>query len=410
MKAYKYRLYPTVEQQRLMNQHFGCARHVYNWGLAEKKKHYEETGQGLSKRELQNQLVASKKEEKPWLKEVNSQSLLAVLLHLEKAFFAFFKGRAKFPKFKKKYAGHQSFECPQHVKVNFEQSLLDLPKMPGVKTKFHRCFEGKIKTVTISKTPTGKYFASILVEDGVREPTPVVIEPTLTVGLDLGLAHFLTDSEGVQLENPSHLKRALERLSQVQKRFSRCRKDSNNRAKQKKRIARVHERVANRRHDFIHEVTAELAVKNQATSFAVEDLNIKGMVKNRKLSRAIQDVGWGMFLSALAYKCQWQGKNLLKIGRFVPSSKICNGCLSQVKALPLSIRSWVCPCCKRRHCRDKNAAQNIREFALADALGYSVCVKSSPVMIPISVGMAARDTDFCQYGSQEAPTITAYAV
>jgi putative transposase len=226
----------------------------------------------------------------------------------------------------------------------------------------------------------------------------------------IGLTHFLTDSEGVQLENPSHLKRALERLSQVQKRFSRCRKDSNNRAKQNKRIARVHERVANRRHDFIHEVTAELAVKNQATSFAVEDLNIKGMVKNRKLSRAIQDVGWGMFLSFLAYKCQWQGKNLLKIGRFVPSSKICNGCLSRVKALPLSIRSWVCPCCNRRHCRDKNAAQNIREFALADALGYSVCVKSSPVMIPISVGMAARDTDFCQYGSQEAPTITACAV
>lgn len=162
MRAHKYRIYPTAEQQVLMNHHFGCARHVYNWALAEKNRHYEETGKSLSKRALQDAMVASKREDKPWLNDVNSQALLAALGHLDSAFTNFFQGRAKFPRFKKKYAGWQSFQCPQHVKVNFDTGEIQLPKIGAVKAKLHRPFQGKIKTVTIKRSPSGKFFASVL--------------------------------------------------------------------------------------------------------------------------------------------------------------------------------------------------------------------------------------------------------
>lgn len=407
MKAYKYRLYPNAEQKVLIARHFGCARFVYNWALSEKDKHYKETGKSLPKRQIQDMVVASKKADKGWLTEVNSQSLLASLANLETAFTNFFQGRAKFPRFKSKYSGWQSFQCPQHVTVDFQQGQINLPKLKGIKAKLHRPFVGKVKTVTIKRSPSGKYFASVLVEDAATHPVPALIEPEHTVGLDVGLTSFLIDSEGNKTDNQRLLKASLVRLGVEQKKLSRKKKGSGSRAKQKRIVSIIHEKVANRRRDFIHQVTAKLADKNHATTFAVEDLNIKGMVRNRKLARAIQDAGWGMFLATLDYKCRWNGKNLIRIGRFQPSSKLCNCCGYKMDSMPLSIREWECPSCHMVNDRDVNAARNIRDIGLADSLGHSGCIKSSPVDCPVSAGSTAKGVECYQHGSQEAPTIAA---
>ena len=368
LKAYKYRIYPTKAQAELMAKHFGCARYIYNWALNLKQVHYQETGKSLSKRVLQDLLVASKKLDKPWLTEVNSQSLLASLLNLDNAFGNFFKKIAKFPRFKKKHSSYQSFQCPQHVEVNFEAGLLNLPKIKNIPTKFHRTFAGKIKTVTIKRAPSGKYFASILVEDLEAIPMPALIEQDKTLGLDMGIRHFLIDSEGNKIENPKYLLNALKKLRAQQRKLSRMKKDSHNRAKQKLKVAILHEKVAHKRYDFVHQISAKLADKNQATSFAIEDLHIKGMVKNRKLARAISDCGWRMFLNALSYKCDWNGKNFIKIGRFAASSKTCSACGVKQEKLPLSIREWACSC-GAQHDRDINAAIMIKQFSLAQPPG-----------------------------------------
>lgn len=393
----------------LIAQHFGCARHVHNWALSEKQCHYEATGKSLSKRQLQDALVASKKDDKPWLTDVNSQMLLAALGNLDTAFSNFFQGRARYPRFKNKYAGWQSFQCPQHVKVNFEQGLIQLPKIRGVKARLHRSFDGKIKTVTVKRSPSGKYFASVLVDDGFEPPIPAVIEPDKTKGLDLGLKEYLISDTGIEAENPRHLKHGLNRLAAEQKKLARKKKGSANRAKQRRRVACVHEKIANQRKDFIHQVTAKLAYKSHETSFAVESLNVKGMVRNRKLARAISDAAWGFFLQALTYKCEWVGKNVLKIGRFEPSSKRCHRCHHKMDRMPLSIRSWNCPACGAEHDRDINAACNIKQFALADTLRQSVCVKGSPEATPFCDGALAKGLVGWPNGSQEAPTIAVTA-
>jgi putative transposase len=334
LKAYQYRIYPTKAQTHQFACHFGCVRRVYNWALSAKEKHYQETGKSLSKRAIQDAMVLSKKTESPWLSEVNSQSLLAALNNLEQAFTNFFSGRAKFPRTKKKYSGWQSFQCPQHVTVDTEAGVINLPKIKGIKAKLHRSLSGKIKTVTIKRNPSGHYYASILVEDAEVLPMASVIIPEQTIGLDVGLTHALIDSDGNKTDNPRFLIKSLHRLGMQQKRLARQKEGSANRAKQRRRVALVHEKTSNRRHDFIHQETAKLAVKNHATSFAVEDLHIKGMVKNRKLSRAIHDVSWGKFLTVLSYKCGWYGKNLITINRFAPSSKICHDCGYCIKLCP----------------------------------------------------------------------------
>lgn len=420
MKAYKFRIYPDAEQQAFIAKHFGCTRHVYNWALAEKKAHYQQTQKNLSYSQLQSQLVKDKKDDKPWLKEVNSQSLLAALQALDNAFKSFFRGQSGFPRFKSKYDSEQSYQCPQHVTVDFDSNRLFLPKFKEViKTKFHRRFKGQIKTVTIRVKPSGKYFVSILVDEQKEsvKPAPVIADQTL--GIDLGLTHFLIDSDGLKVDNPRFLKSSLEQLAKAQKIFARKKKGSINRQKQKLKVARVHERISNQRLDFLHKLTAGLVYKSHATSFALEDLNVKGMVKNRKLSRSIADVSWSKFKELLSYKCAWFGKNMLEIGRFEVSSKVCSRCHYKLEELDLSVRQWECPSCHIEHDRDVNAAVNIRQLALAvhdvgvitdkdsrdalvDALGHSVCVKSSPEAKPINVGASAKGAN--RHGSQEAPT------
>lgn len=372
LKAYKYRIYPNSEQKVLLEKHFGCARFVFNWALAAQQKYYEENKKSLSRKEIQDQLVALKKNpEYEWLAEVNSQALLSSLLHVFTAFTNFFKGRAKFPKFKSKKVPQRSYQCPQHCSVDFEKGMLNLPKIKEIKTRFSRSFDGKIKTVTISKSPTGKYYASLLVETEQEVIVPTTIQADQTIGVDMGLTHMLIQSDGHKQENPRYLRQAQQRLAAQQKILARKKKESKNYQRQKLSVACIHEKVRLQRLDLHHKLTYKLICENQATSYAVEDLGIKNMVKNRKLAKSILDVAWGQFLTILRYKAQWNGKNILTLGRFVPSSKACSGCGYIMERLPLNIRSWVCPDCETAHDRDVNASLNIRNFALADALGHS---------------------------------------
>ncbi len=372
LKAYKYRIYPNLEQRMLIEKHFGCSRFVFNWALALQKRYYAMFGKSLSRTQIQSQLVKKKKTGKfAWLNEVNSQSLLNALLNVYTAFTNFFKGRAKFPRFKSKKIPQRSYQCPQHCTANFEQGVINLPKIKGIKTVFSREFEGRVKTVTISKTATDKYYASILVENNEVVPTPTTIEPSLTVGIDLGISHLLNLSDGSKFDNPKYLANASKRLAIQQKIFARKQKQSKNYQKQKLAVARIHEKVRLQRLDLHHKLTHYLICENQATTYAVEDLGIKNMVRNRKLAKSISDVAWGQFLTILQYKAKWFGKNVLQIGRFVPSSKACSCCGYTMTKLPLSIREWQCPDCETVHDRDLNASLNIRNFALADALGHS---------------------------------------
>ena len=372
LKAYKYRIYPNSEQALLIEKHFGCTRFVFNWALALQNRYYKMFGKGLSRTQIQSQLVKKKKTGKfAWLNEVNSQSLLNALLNVYTAFTNFFKGRAKFPRFKTKKNLGRSYQCPQHCTVNFEQGVINLPKLKGIKTVFSREFVGKIKTVTISKTATNKYYVSILVENTDILPTPTTIEPNLTLGIDLGLSHLLILSDGSKFDNPKYLAHASKRLAVQQKIFARKDKTSNNYQKQRLTVARIHEKVKNQRLDLHHQITHKLICENQATSFCIEDLSVKNMLKNRKLAKSISDVAWGQFVTLLTYKARWYGKNILKVNRFFASSKICSHCHHKLDSLPLSVRNWTCPNCATNHDRDINASNNIRSQALADALGLS---------------------------------------
>jgi putative transposase len=364
LKAYKYRLYPNEEQKDLMKHHFGCARFVYNQSLKRKQEHYKETKKTLSKRELQDELVALKKDKNYlWLQNVNSQTLLASLQHLDEAFTNFFKKRAGFPKFKKKYSAVCSYQCPQHVCVDFEKNIVNLPKIKQIKCNFHRKFDGKIKTCTISKTATDKYFISILVEIKQSMPIKVIPEESNTLGIDVGVKELVITSAGQVFSNNKYLDKVAKKIKRLQRRLSKAEKKSKNRQKIRRKLAKQHEKVNNQRKDTLHKVTKELVFNNHATSFAVENLNVKGMMKNHKLSKAIGDCSFGTLLSFLEYKCNWAGKNLIKIDRWYPSSKTCSNCGNVKENLSLSERVYCCSKCNIKIDRDHNAAINIKKFA-----------------------------------------------
>jgi len=363
LKAFKYRIYPNRKQSEMLNEHFGATRFVYNWGLEKKTEAYQQESKTLSCFELINNLKQLKVDE-PWLKTVNSQSLQAVLRNLDNAYTKFFREKKGFPRFKSRHNPKQSFQCPQACSVNWESGTLSIPKIKNIKAKLHRKFEGQIKTVTISRSATGNYYASILVENDVPLPKKAELKIEDSVGIDVGLSRFLTASDGMIVENPQFLKKSSDRLAYEQYRFSKMKKGSAGRAKQKKRIARLHEHVSNQRRDFLHKVTARLVGESQATTFCIEDLSVKNMQKNHRLAKSISDASWGMFFDFLKYKCEWNGKNLLDIGRFDPSSKTCSSCGTINKELKLSDRVWTCSC-GAVHDRDLNASINIKKMAFS---------------------------------------------
>jgi len=360
-KAYRYRIKPDPEQIQLLESSFGCARFIYNHFLALKISMYASGKQKLSKYDMDAKLK-SLKEEHPWLKEVNSQSLQAVTMNLDSAFSRFFKEKKGFPKFKSKKFSKPSFMNPQFCIVDFESNTISIPKAKKIKAVLHRKFEGKVKSITISRSATGKYYASVLVETEDQIPQKPEPNKDRAIGIDLGLTYFAITSEGQKTNNPRFLRKSEKRLKRKQRRFSRMTKGSNNQSKQRVKLAKLHEKVSNQRKDFLHQVSHKLVNENQVDVLCIEDLNTRGMIRNRKLAKSISDVGWGMFRSFLEYKCDWNGKWLLDIGRFEPSSKTCSVCGHVNRELALKDRVWTCPC-GAVHDRDVNAAINIKEMA-----------------------------------------------
>lgn len=361
LKAYKFRLYPTKDQKVLIEKHIGSCRFVYNWALAEKIKTYEQTGKSISQFDL-NKKITTLKEEKTWLTEVNSQSLQGMTRNLESAFTKFFREKTGFPNFKSKKNPIQSFPVPQHYTVDFENNTVKLPKIGKIEAVIHRNFEGTMRVATLSKTCTGKYFISILVEDDKEIPKKQEFTADTTIGIDVGIKDFAVFSNGEKVENPKYLKTSLQTLKVIQKQVSRKVKDSNRRRKAIIRLAKLHEKITNQRNDFQNKLSFKLTSENQAIS--LETLNVKGMVKNHCLAQAISDASWSSFITKIEYKAQWFGKTVLRIGRFEPSSKICNNCGYYKQDLTLKVREWTCPDCNTFHDRDINAAINIKKFAL----------------------------------------------
>lgn len=360
LKAFKYKLNPNEEQKVLLNKHIGACRFIYNLALETKQMAYVGNKVNLSYFELHSQLK-DLKEELPWLKELNSQSLQQAITNLDKAYTAFFKGQNSFPKFKKK-SNKGSFNIPQNIKIiNNKLIIPKFTKKNGIDIILHRPLKGEIRQATISRTPTGKYFVSILCETSeVNKVKPKIKEET-TIGIDLGIKDFLITSDGEVFDNPKYLRKAQSKLKYIQRKYS---KNKGKRTKQK--LAILHEKVVNKRKDYLHKVSIKLVRENQTIS--LENLNVSGMIKNHNLAQAITDVSWSTFVNMLEYKAEWYGTNILRIGRFEPSSKTCSCCGHINKEVTLNDREWTCKNCRTYHDRDINAAINIKNFSLRNIL------------------------------------------
>ena len=360
-KAYRYRLYPTDDQEQILAHNFGQARFLYNYFLAERKAFYDahkaEEKKWLTYNDNATVLMKMKKDPQyAWLKIGHSQVLQQSLKDLDQAYRNFFSKRAKFPKFHKKH-DKQSARYIQYMFVG--ENWIDFPKVGKVKAVIHRPCEGKVKNVTVTKTKSGRYFASVQVEMEVPEPKFDRVD--VTVGVDMGLKDFVTASDAVKIPAPKYLYKAKKRLARLQRRLSRSQKGSNGREKARLAVARQHERIANQRSDFLHK-TSHWLVTNYGL-IGIENLKVRGMVRNHKLAKAISDVGWGEFKRQLLYKGQWYGSQVVVIDRFYPSSRECSNCHHVLSELKLSVREWDCPICGAHHDRDINAAKNIENQA-----------------------------------------------
>ena len=365
LRAYKYRIYPTDDQKILLAKTFGCCRFVYNWALNLKIEAYRQEKKTIAYKEVQDRMVNELKKENQWLTEVNSQALLNSIRNLDTAYKNFFRDThaVGFPHFKSR-KNKQSFQCPQHCSVDFKKGTLSIPKAKDIPAALHRRFKGTVKTVTVSMTPSGKYFASVLVDTDIQELPASPVQGDTALGIDLGIKSLAVCSDGRTFDNPKNLQHSLDRLALLQKRLSRKQKGSANRNKSRIRVARLQEHIANCRKDNLHQITHALTHDSQVRTLCMENLNVKGMQRNHYLAQAVGDASFGMFLTMLEYKCQWYGVNLVKIDRFAPSSKTCGQCGYVYKGLKLSERSWICPECGTHHDRDFNAACNIKEFGL----------------------------------------------
>lgn len=350
-RTYRFAIMPNQEQQILLSKHFGCVRWAYNHFLNERKEQYE-----LSKKsdnyyaQAKTLTEIKKKEETIWLKEVNSQTLQFALRCLDTAYLNFFRGNAKFPRFKSR-RDKNTFTVPQFVTV--ENDILYIPKFKdGIKINLHREIKGEVKHCTISKTPTGKYFVSILCETQYEPKQKTGKE----VGIDLGLKDFVITSDGIKFKNNRYTKHHERALAKAQKHLSRKTKGSKRYENQRLKVALLHEKTANSRLDNLHKVSSQIISDNDV--ICLEDLHIKGMIKNHKLAKHIADASWGNFVRLLEYKADWNDKRIVKINRFFPSSKTCNSCGWINQNLNLSEREWTCKC-GIAHDRDANAAINI---------------------------------------------------
>lgn len=355
--AFRYRLYPTVEQEQTLAVQFGHARFAYNWGLATRKAYYAEQGKGLDFYTLKRMLTQLKRMPSfEWLNKCHSQVLQAKIEDLDKAYRNFFAGKGGYPRFKKA-RDEQTIRYPQ--KVKFRDNRIYLPKLGWVKAVFHREIAGTVNSVTVTKTKSGLYFVSV---QCTLEATPR-LHGEGVVGVDLGLKHFAVLSTGEKVEHPQYLRQSEEQLRRLQRKLSRKVKGSANWEKARLRLARKAEQVANQRGDFLHKLSNRLATTYHTVR--IENLNVAGMLRNHALAKSISDSGWRTFRRMLEYKaaaCE-------RIDRFYPSSKTCSRCGYVNQKLQLHHRFWTCPTCQTEHDRDINAAVNIAVAPTAGTAG-----------------------------------------
>jgi putative transposase len=364
-RAFKYRFYPTPEQETLLRRTIGCTRLVYNRALVARTEAWYERQERVGYVESSAMLTTWKKEDElSFLNEVSCVPLQQGLRHLQKAFGNFWAGRAKYPTFKKKRNGGSAEFTKSAFKFKDGQVSIAKSAEPLPIVWSRNLPEGsEPSTITVKLSPSGRWTVSLLVDVEI-EPLPKSLN---SVGIDLGITSLVALSTGEKVANPKGFKAKRRKLRKAQKALSRKVKGSNNRYKARLKVAKVHQEISDARQDFLHKLTTRLVRENQ--TIAVEDLAVKNMVKNRKLSLAISDASWGELIRQLEYKCDWYGRNFVKIDRWFPSSKRCGNCGHVVDKLPLNIREWDCPSCGARHDRDLNAANNI----LAAGLAVSVC-------------------------------------
>jgi putative transposase len=365
-RAYRYRFYPTVEQEQLLRRTLGCVRLVYNKALHTRTEAWYERQQRVGYKETSAMLTTWKKQEDlQFLNEVSSVPLQQGLRHLQKAFANFWAGRTKYPNFKKKRSGGSAEFTRSAFKWKDRQLWLAKCSEP-LPIRWSRTLPKGCEpsTVTIGLDASGRWFVSLLVDDHTVVALP---KADKAVGIDAGITSLIATSDGEKIANPKHFKRLRHKLRQAQKALSRRVKGSNNREKTRRKVARIQVAIADARKDFLHKLTTRLVRENQ--TIAVEDLAVKNMMKNRKLSQAIADASWSELVRQLEYKCQWYGRTLVKIDRWFPSSKRCGECGHVVDKLPLDLREWDCPECGTHHDRDINASGNI----LAAGLAVTVC-------------------------------------
>jgi putative transposase len=375
-RAYKFRFYPTAEQRQVLARTFGCCRWVYNQALARKTSAYQESGQHLFYGDLSALLPVWKTQaETCWLAEVSSVPVQQSLRHLDRAFVNFFEGRAKYPKFKRKH-GPQAATYTNSA-FGWQEGQLTLARMQGpLAIRWSRPLPDGMKpsTVTVSRDPAGRYFVSLLVEAEMVPLPPA----SSAVGVDLGLYDVVTLSTGEKTGNDRFFCKEEKRLARLQRRHARKHKGSKNREKARRRVAKLHARIADRRRDFQHKLSTRLIRENQA--ICVESLAVKQMLQHPTLAKSIADVGWGELLRQVDYKAAWYGRTLIKIDRWYPSSKTCSECDLVLEHLDLDEREWVCPQCGTHHDRDTNAAKSVLAEGLRQsAAGLAVAAWGGPV-------------------------------
>ena len=373
IETYKFRLYPTKDQEVLLNKHFGSVRFIYNWALEYSQKKYKTDGKYLGWMSIAtSQDFKNLKIENNWLKEINSQSICNSIAHLGRGFKNFFDGRSGFPKFKSRHNNHQSFEVPAGLKIDFQKKKIQIPKFLKTKTednriKFvlsRRVKKGKLGTATISRNPSGQYFISFIVHTNEQIKTPVPdtkITKQNSLGFDFGLKHFLTLSDGRTIDSPEFFKHALDKLAKEQRKLSKKQKGSKNKEKQRIKVARVYQKISDQRQDFLHKLSTSIVKESQFDCLCFENLNLKGMQK--LWGRKVSDLSYYSFQQMMLYKAVKVGKICIKIGRFEPSSQLCSKCGHRQK-MTLDKRTYVCPECGMTMDRDLNAAINIRDFAI----------------------------------------------
>lgn len=370
IKGYKYRIYPTKEQEIQLSKTFGSCRFVYNQLLAKRIELYKSENKSMNKTECNNYCNRELKKQYPWLKEVDKFALTNSIYDLDTAYQNFFRrvkqssDKAGFPKFKSKHNHYYSYKTNftnNNIKVDFENNRVQLPKLKWIKCKLHREFKGKILFATISKVPSGKYYVSFNVECEHEE----LLQNNNALGMDLGIKDLLITSDGEVFDNKKITYRYEKKLAKLQRQLAKKQRHSNNYKKQTKKIAKLHEKIANIRLNNLHQISSQIIRENQF--IFSEDLHIKGMVKNHNLAKAIHDMGWYELTRQLTYKAEWNNKIYHKVNRYYPSSQLCNVCgYKNEDTKNLSVRFWICPECNIEHDRDKNASINILNQGLKE--------------------------------------------